>query len=255
MLQMPQKKRLLVIALCLLSFAWLPPKKIHVYLIGDSTMAYKEPTTFPETGWGMTFATFFDESVMIDNRAKNGRSTSSFIAEDRWKPIANALEAGDYVFIQFGHNDESVEKKDRYSPPDKFKANLTLFINDARTKNAIPVLITPVGRRNFDSAGLIKETHMVYSALVKEVASATNTPCIDLDTKSRQLYQQMGAENSKHLFNWLQPGEHPNYPKGRQDNTHFNEYGARKIAEIVFASIIELQLELTTRIVKPKEAK
>ena len=237
---------------CSLSFVIIPPRKIKIYLIGDSTIAKKETKAYPETGWGMPFVYFFDSTVTIDNRAKNGRSTKTFISENLWTPVADSLQEGDYVFIQFGHNDESKEKTDRYTPPEEYKANLIKFITEARNKKAIPVIITPVSRRNFDTSGNIKETHEIYSALVKEIAQKTNTAMIDLDEKSKILYQQLGKENSKLLFNWLEPNEHPNYPQGKQDNTHFSETGARKIAELVLSGIKELHLDLENRIIKRK---
>ena len=238
------------IAFSCLSFLVLPSRKVKIYLIGDSTISIKETKAYPETGWGMPFVYFFDSTVTVDNRAKNGRSTKTFISENRWTPVADSLHEGDYVFIQFGHNDEAKEKTDRYTPPEEYKANLVKFIKETRNKKAIPILITPVSRRNFDSVGIIKETHLIYSALVKEVGLSTNTAVIDLDAKSRKLYQEFGKENSKLLFNWLELGEHPNYPQGKQDNTHFNELGARKVAELVLIGIKELHLELENRLIK-----
>jgi lysophospholipase L1-like esterase len=228
----------------------LPPASIKVYLAGDSTMANKEVIAYPETGWGMPFAFFFDRGVTVDNRAKNGRSTRTFISEGLWQSIMDTLKPCDYVFIQFGHNDEVKEKVDRYTTPDDYKANLVRFIAEARNKKAIPILLTPVTRRKFDSSGHITQTHEVYSALVRSVAAEQNVSLIDLDAKSQSLLQPYGPENSKLLFNWLEPGEHPNYPTGRQDDTHFNELGARKIAELVLAEIKALHLELADRIVK-----
>ncbi|MCW3107458.1 MAG: GntR family transcriptional regulator [Segetibacter sp.] len=227
-------------------------KKIKVWLIGDSTCANKEIKAYPETGWGMPFRYFFDSTVEVDNRALNGRSTKSFIAENRWQPVLDNLQEGDYVFIQFGHNDEGKEKVGRYTTPDEFKANLTRYVNETRSKNGIPVLITPVARRTFDSAtAQIKESHPIYADAVREVAKQNNVPLIDLDEKSKALLQQFGPEDSKLLFNHLTPGEHPNYPSGNSDNTHFNELGARRIAEIVLADIKNLHLGLADRIVKP----
>jgi lysophospholipase L1-like esterase len=226
-------------------------KKIKVYLIGDSTIANKEIKAFPETGWGMPFRYFFDSTVEVDNRAKNGRSTKSFIAEGLWQPVVDNLNEGDYVLIQFGHNDEGKEKVGRYTTPDEFKINLTKYVNDSRNKKAIPVLITPVARRTFDSTGKIKESHPVYSDAVREVAKQMNVPLIDLDEKSKELLQQFGQENSKWLYNYTSVGEHPNYPDGHKDDTHFSELGARKMAEIVLAEIKSLQLDLVNRIVKP----
>ncbi len=228
----------------------LSPKKITVWLIGDSTMANKEVKAYPETGWGMPFANFFDSTVTVDNRAKNGRSTKSFIAEGLWQPVMDHLSEGDYVLIQFGHNDEGKEKVGRYTTPDEFKVNLVRYVNETRSKKAIPVLITPVTRRNFDSVGKIRETHPIYADVVRQVAQQTNTPLIDLDEKSKALLQQYGEENSKFLFNYLDPNEHPNYPDGQKDNTHFSELGARKMAELVLAEIKSLHVELAGRIVK-----
>ncbi len=228
-----------------------PSDKITVYLIGDSTIADKVTTAFPETGWGMPFAIFFDSTVVVENHAKNGRSTRTFISENRWQPIVDKLKSGDYVFMQFGHNDESKEKVDRYTSPEDYKKNLSRFISESRNKKAIPVLITPVTRRRFDKEGKIQETHVEYSKLVHEVAKEQNTPIIDLDEKSRALLQQFGEEQSKLLFLQLEAGEHPNYPEGKNDNTHFSELGARKIAQIVLAEIKNLKLDLANHIVKP----
>lgn len=230
-------------------YPWVQPK-ITVYLIGDSTLSIKEEKAYPETGWGMPFVHFFDSTVVVENHAKNGRSTRTFISENRWQPIEAKLKAGDYVFIQFGHNDESKEKADRYTTPEEYKVNLTRFVTETRAKNANPVLLTPVTRRRFKE-GVIQETHTEYSRLVLEVATELKVPVIDLDKKSRELLQAYGEEKSKLLFLQLEPGEHPNYPEGKDDNTHFSELGARKIAQLVLQEIKNLRLELADRIVKP----
>jgi len=233
----------------LLPLTLVEKKHIRVYLIGDSTMSKKEIKAYPETGWGMPFSIFFDSTVTVDNRAMNGRSTRSFMTENRWKPVVDNLQEGDYVFIQFGHNDE-VSTKATYTTPEEFTANLVKYITDSRNKKAIPVLLTPVARRNFDSTGHVVGTHEAYSKLVRAVAGKYEVPLIDLDKKSQEFLQSYGTEKSKLLFNWLDAGEHPNYPKGNQDNTHFNELGARKMAEIVLSAVQELHLELAERIVK-----
>lgn len=246
------KKLLFLLSLTLFAFVLLPKKPIKVYLIGDSTMSIKEISAYPETGWGMAFKHFFDSSVVVDNRAKNGRSTGSFLVENRWQPIVDSLQAGDYVFIQFGHNDE-VETKKTYTTPEAFKANLVRYVTETREKKAHPILLTPVARRKFDKTGHIIGTHDQYSDIVRTVAKEQEVPLIDLDKKSQALLQQLGVEKSKLLFNWLEPGEHPNYPDGEEDNTHFNELGARKIAELVLAEIRALGLELADRIVVRKK--
>lgn len=248
------KKLLYVLTLLVCTAFYVPNKKhIKVYLIGDSTVCLYEPNRAPLTGWGMPFAIFFDSTVTIDNRAKGGRSTRTFIAENRWQPIWDNLQPGDYVFMQFGHNDEAKEEKykDRYTTPEDYKKNLTRFIIESRNKQAIPVLITPVSRMQFDSAGHAKETHATYSALVFEVAKQTATPVIDLDKKSRELIHELGPKYAKLLFMQLEPGEHPNYPEGQKDNTHFTEFGARRMAEIVLVELNNQNIELAERIVKP----
>jgi lysophospholipase L1-like esterase len=237
----------------LTSFVWQESKTV-VYLIGDSTIATKEIKAYPETGWGMPFQYFFDSTVVVENHAKNGRSTRTFISENRWQPIELKLKKGDFVFMQFGHNDESKEKTDRYTTPEDYKKNLNKFITETRAKGAIPVLLTPVSRRKFIE-GKQQETHTVYSALVKEVALAEKVAFIDLDALSRVYYQSMGEENSKLLFLQLEAGEHPNYPEGKNDNTHFSEMGARKIAQLVLTEIKRLDLPLAKHIYKPAPKK
>lgn len=250
----PILKSAVLLAMLLLTAFTPPAGKITVYLIGDSTMSIKEVKNYPETGWGMPFAIFFDETVTVDNRAQNGRSTKSFVAENRWQPVASALKEGDYVFIQFGHNDE-VPTKRSYTPEADFKNYLIRFIAETRAKKATAVLITPVARRKFDAAGKVEETHAVYANIVRATAQEQKVALIDLDKESQALLQQYGVENSRLLFNQLTPGEHPNYPDGKEDNTHFNELGARKMAQIVLADIRALKLDLADRIVQRAAAK
>ena len=233
-----------------MAFTFPERKKITIWLCGDSTMSIKENRAYPETGWGMPFVNFWDSTVKVVNRARNGRSTKTFISEGLWKSIMDEARAGDYVFIQFGHNDEAVEKKERYATPEEYKANLVKFIKETKALKAYPILLTPITRRKFDKEGRIMETHEAYSKLVREVAAGEQVPLIDLDTKSRDLLREFGEQNSKLLFLQLKPGEHPNYPEGKNDNTHFNELGARLMAQIVLKEIKELKLELADRIVR-----
>lgn len=235
--------------LLLSAFNFPAQDKLTIWLIGDSTISIKDKKAYPETGWGMPFVNFFDSTVVVDNRAKNGRSTRTFIAEGLWKPVTEKLKAGDYVFIQFGHNDE-VSTKASYTTESEFQENLKRYIKETRDKKAIPILLTPVARRSFDEDGKFTDTHLVYAALVRKVAQEEKTPLIDLDKSSTALLQQFGLVGSKYLFNHLAPGEHPNYPDGKEDNTHFNEYGARKMAELVLEGIRTQHLELENRIIK-----
>jgi Lysophospholipase L1 and related esterases len=240
----------LLMAVTLTAFA--PVQKLtRVYLIGDSTMSEKLVSAYPETGWGMPFQYFFDSNVVVENHAKNGRSTKTFISENRWTPIAEKLQPGDWVFIQFGHNDESKEKQERYTRPEQYRQNLLGFVKETRARQANPVLLTPVARRRFQD-GKILESHAEYSALVREVAKSEGVPLIDIDKASMELYQRMGEENSKLLFLHLEPGEHPNYPDGKVDNTHFTELGARLIAQLVLKEMVALKLGLAEHVVKPE---
>jgi lysophospholipase L1-like esterase len=238
---------ILAAGICLLSFAFAPPKRIKVFLAGDSTMSVKETKYYPETGWGMPFALFFDSSVTVINKAKNGRSSRTFIEEGLWKSITDQLSEGDYVLIQFGHNDEVPTKKSA-TIPSEFKNNLVRYVEGTRTRKATPILLTPMARRSFDSAGQVQGTHDQYAAITREVAKENNVLMIDMDEKSQQLLQSMGRENSKLLFNHLMPGEHPNYPEGKEDNTHFNELGARKMAQLVLRELRKLDTNLSKRI-------
>ncbi len=222
--------------------------KLTVFMAGDSTMAVKEIKAYPETGWGMPFSYLFDSSVTLVNKAKNGRSTKTFLSEGLWSSITDNIKKGDYVFIQFGHNDESKEKTDRYTTPEEYTTNILRFINETKAEKGIPILLTPVSRRMFDNAGNAMETHKIYSALVRKIAAETKVYFIDLDLLSIKLFQQFGKENSKWLFMQLQPGEYPNYSEGCDDNTHFTELGAKLIAELVCADMRHQDIPLINHI-------
>lgn len=218
---------------------------ITIYLAGDSTMAQKLPEKRPETGWGEALGQFFRAgTVRIENRAKNGRSTRTFLSEGLWQDLVGALHKGDFVFIQFGHNDESKEKTDRYTSPADYRANLIRFISETRSKRAIPVLLTPVMRRRFDSSDVFYDTHGEYPNIVRAVASEYRVPLIDHHRTSEVLLKQYGALQSRRLFLQLKPGENPNYPNGIQDNTHFSPEGAKLMAQLVVNGIRELRLPL-----------
>ena len=218
---------------------------ITVYLAGDSTMAEKLPEKRPETGWGEMLQKFFDEKkVRIENHAQNGRSTKSFIAENRWQAIVDKLKPGDYVFIQFGHNDESKDKGERYTPPDEFRKNLMRFVADVRAKKAVPVLLTPVMRRRFDKQGNFQDTHGEYPDIVRSVASEQKVALIDMHRKSEKVIKQYGPEESRKLFLQLKAGENPNYPQGVEDNTHFSPLGAEIMASLAVEGIREQKIGL-----------
>ncbi|HVN47751.1 MAG TPA: rhamnogalacturonan acetylesterase, partial [Bacteroidota bacterium] len=168
----------LIFCLCCCALLGLKPNNdIRIFLIGDSTMADKPLVDNPEHGWGQMFPLFFSNNVHIINCAVNGRSTKNFLAEGRWKKVYDNLQAGDYVFIQFGHNDAKREDTARFAAPrPDYKNNLKRFIHDAREKSAIPIFLTPMTRRDFDSSGQYVGTHGEYPSAMKEVAQEEHVP-------------------------------------------------------------------------------
>ena len=219
--------------------------QITVYLASDSTCAIKLPEKRPETGWGEMLQQYFEPTkVMIENHAQNGRSTKTFISEGRWQAIIDKLKKGDFVFVQFGHNDESKEKGERYTPPDAYRANLIRFTADVRAKKANIVLLTPVMRRKFDKDGNFVDTHGEYPDIVRTVAKEQKVPLIDMHRKSEAVIKKYGVEGSRALFLQLKPGENPNYPNGIVDNTHFRPAGAGEMAKLVIEGIRKDKLKL-----------
>ena len=217
-----------------------------VYLAGDSTMAENKADKRPETGWGERLQQYFDrEKVKIDNRAQNGRSTKSFIAENRWQRIVDDLKKGDYVFIEFGHNDSKREDPARFADPrTDYRDNLIRFVAEARAKKAFPVLLTPVMRRKFDAAGVFLDSHGEYPDAVRRVARELKVPLIDMHRMSETVIKNYGPENSRSLFLQLKAGENPNYPKGVEDNTHFSPLGAEEMAKLAVDGIKQQKIGL-----------
>lgn len=218
---------------------------VTIFLAGDSTMAEKLAEKRPETGWGEMLGQHFkDGKVVIDNRAANGRSTKTFISEGKWQSIIDSLKKGDYVFIQFGHNDSSKDKGERYTPPGDYRKNLIRFAEEVRTKGGHPVLLTPVMRRRFDKDGKFYDTHGEYPGIVRTVANEHDIPLIDMHQTSESVIVRYGVEVSRKLFFQLKPGENPNYPKGIDDNTHFSPFGAEEMAKLVVEGIRESKIGL-----------
>jgi lysophospholipase L1-like esterase len=216
-----------------------------IFLAGDSTCAKKVPEKRPETGWGEMMQQYFDQArVVIDNHAQNGRSTKTFISEGRWQVIVDKIAAGDWVFVQFGHNDESKEKGERYTPPDAYRANLVRFISDIRSRKGNIVLLTPVMRRKFDKNGNFVDSHGEYPDIVRSVAREHKVALIDMHRKSEAVIKRYGVEGSRSLFLQLAPGESPNYPNGVEDNTHFRPAGAEEMAKLAIEGIRENKLAL-----------
>jgi lysophospholipase L1-like esterase len=210
-------------------------------MAGDSTMADKptDPPN-PEFGWGQLLPKFFRDSAMIVNHAANGRSTRSFITEGRWQKLLDALQPGDWVIIQFAHNDEKIFP----NAHGEFQENLRRFVTDVRVKKANAILATPCARRSFDESGKLVETHGDYPDAVRAVARETKTPLLEMNRLTMTLEEGHGPEGSKRLHLWIGAGIYERQPEGYQDNTHYSSYGAERVAALAVQEIIRLRLPL-----------
>lgn len=216
---------------------------ITFFLVGDSTMADKSYAgSNPEKGWGQVFPLYFKEGIRFENHAVNGRSTKSFRSEGRWKTVMKRIKPGDYVIVEFGHNDQKINSKDRYAFADSaYRDNLVRYVKEVREKGGKPVLATPISRRSFDENGILTDTHGRYSEVVREVAAEMEVPLFDLHKKTVEVLQQFGVEKSKELFLHYSPGDYSKFPEGREDNTHLSPTGAFKVSDL---AVEELRREL-----------
>ena len=228
----------LIISTCLF-FSFTAKDPLRVFLIGDSTMADKLPADFPETGWGMPFSKLFNEAVEVQNHAYNGRSTKSFRREGRWAKVQAQLKKGDYVFIQFGHNDAKASDTARYAPSQTdFRDNLTRYVAETRAKGGIPILLTPTQRRKFDSTGVFVDQHADYPNVVREVAAKEKVLLIDIEKESKKYISSEGPEGAKKMFLHYPVGIFRKFMKGAADDTHFSPFGAMKISDLVAEAIL-----------------
>jgi lysophospholipase L1-like esterase len=237
-------KRSIAITLLLFSAVGFQIQKrpVHIFIIGDSTMADKDPKAEPERGWGQALQSVFNDSAKVSNHAVNGRSSKSFIDEGRWQAVLDSMQAGDYVIIQFGHNDEKTDSARHTDPFTTYKSNLERFIKDARAKNAFPILCTPIVRRKFDDKGILTDTHGDYPDAVRQAAKEMKVPLLDLQLKTKKLVSELGTEKSKALFLYAAAGAYPNRPGGVQDDTHLNPEGAMAVARMAAEEMKSLKL-------------
>lgn len=222
---------LLVIAA--ISSSFKGADKANIWLIGDSTMAAKKAERNPESGWGVELSDYVTEKAKIHNHAASGRSTKSFVDEGRWKIVKDSINKGDYVVIEFGHNDEKAEEKLHTDAQTSFKDNLRNFVRETRAKGGIPVICSSIVRRKFDETGNLVDTHGDYIAAAEEVAQETKTIYVDMEKETRQLVIKLGPEKSKDLYNY-----------GKKDDTHLNHYGAKIVAGLFVQEIKYQQLKL-----------
>ncbi|MBR6867091.1 MAG: rhamnogalacturonan acetylesterase [Prevotella sp.] len=245
------------LALALLTAA-TTEKTTTIFVIGDSTAANKDISKGKlERGWAMALQCYFDDNIVVDNHAVNGRSSLSFINEGRWDKVLEKMKPGDYVIIQFGHNDEKM-KPDRHTDPGStFDYNLAKYVRETREKGGIPVLMNCVVRRNFfvnapendddeklrtqtfqDGVRMVEgdtliDTHGLYRVAPRDVARRMNVHFVDANQITHDLEQGLGTEASKKLHMWFLPGTEPSEPQGKQDNTHYSVYGAHQVARLL----------------------
>lgn len=200
-----------------------------IWLIGDSTVEDNRP---PFRGWGWALPEFLREGVTVHNHALSGRSSRSFMAEGLFEPIRRGMQPGDLLLIQFGHNDEKDTPELHTDPASTFPECLEAYCAAALEAGATPVLVTPVCRRIYTGGGDLLYTHGEYPAAIRRLAQAKGYPLVDLKAASRQMYLSLGEAATAELFVRLEPGEHPDFPDGHDDRTHFNAEGARKIAAL-----------------------
>lgn len=236
-----------------------------IFMIGDSTMANKDISgDKQERGWGMMLQNYFDDGIIVDNHAMNGRSSKSFINEGRWKAVLDRIMPGDYLIIQFGHNDEKTDSARHTTPGTTFDANLRRFVREAREKGATPILMNSVVRRNFSDSktavadddlrdnsskqlaegDTLIDTHGEYLVSPRRVAKEMGVVFVDANKITHDLEQSMGKEGSKKLHMIFKPGETQSLPDGRQDNTHYNIFGANKVAGLLADALCRQVAEL-----------
>lgn len=216
----------------------------RLHLAGDSTMASKERATpNPEYGWGELLPRFFRDPSVVVNHAANGRSTKSFRDEGRWDKLLAALAPGDWVVIQFGHNDEKLDAARRTDPQHTFAENLRRFAAEVRARGATPVFATPVARRKWSPEGTrLIDTHGAYATAVRAVAASEHVPLLELHALTTALEEAHGVEGSKRLHLWIAPKTYARKPEGWRDDTHYSAYGAERVAALAVQEFIRLQL-------------
>lgn len=213
-----------------------------IWYIGDSTVARNNINSYPQTGMSQGLALYLKEAVRIESLAKNGRSTKSFLDEGRFAPVEAGMQPGDFLLIQFGHNDEKPDEARHTDPDTTFRENLTLFVNAAKKAGAYPVLVTPIARRLFDEKGIfLPGSHGAYPGAVKAAAAEAGVPVIDLTSATEDYLALLGDEASKPLFVW---------PK---DNTHLKPEGAVKMAGFLAQGLYDLGKPYSDLLASPDE--
>lgn len=225
-----------------------PPAPMRIFIASDSTAQDYKPDRYPQSGWGTMLRCAVAPGVTIENRAIGGRSTNSFIREGRLDKIAADLRKGDTLLIQFGHNDASIDKPERYTTIAQYIANLHRFLDVAKKAGAKAVILTPVARRDFKD-GVEQPSFPAYADAARRVAKETHTPLIDLGKSSQAMVQALGPDAAKgYYLHYDGAAGAPGYPNGVSDDTHFSEIGARHIADLVATDLKALRLPISKRV-------
>ena len=223
--------------------AELTPVKLH--LVGDSTMSDKANLAYPERGWGQLLPQFLLPQLKVVNHAANGRSTRRFLTEGRWQLLLSELATGDYVLIQFGHNDQKVDDPARFAAADSdYQAFLQQFIADVRERGATPMLASAICRRNFAEDGSLKRDLADYANAAAKVAKEAKVSFFDLQQLSCDFWQQLGKDASQPYFIQVPAGLYQKFPDGKVDNTHLTLQGASRIAQFFVQELKRQQHEL-----------
>lgn len=217
--------------------------KTTIFIAGDSTaQTYDEKKHGLIKGWGQMLSLYMSDDVKIENRAIGGRSTKSFINEGRWDKLIADVKEGDFVFIQFGHNDAS-KKEERHTSYEDYEKNLVKFIEDVREKEATPVLLTSIVMRTFVKGHLVDDRLKGYPVIMRQVAKEYNVPLIDINFITRDFITMLGDKASIPYYRWVEPGEDPFLPEGKKDDTHMMEKGAKQVGLFVAEGIKELNIK------------
>lgn len=218
-----------------------------IFLAGNSTVV--DEALEPWCGWGQMFTRFLTPEVAVANYAESGQAANTFVSSQRLEKLLSKIRKGDYLFIEFGHNDQK-QKGEGKGPFTSYKSDLKYLADKAREKGALPVLITPMHRRFFDENGSVINTHGEYPAAVRQLAQEENIPLIDLTAMSAVLYEAWGAEGSKNAFVHFSPGTFPGQKDALADNTHFNPYGGYQIARCILKGIVDGEIPVKKYIIK-----
>lgn len=216
---------------------------VTVYICGDSTASTYGEEYAPQAGWGQYFGDMFDESVAVENRAIGARSTKSFIAEGRLQRIEQELMAGDYLFIQFGHNDGARIRWRQTDAITSYRDNLLIYIYTARLRGATPVILTSICQRVFGENGAMGDSLGLYPEVARRVAAQFGVPLIDMYKKTHAYVASLGAEESKSLYMHIKGGVYPRRPDDLSDNTHTQRRGAEAFARLAANGVRELGLK------------